>query len=71
MRESSWLRTQTKSRLREVLATRTSDRDFSHEVRKHTNSAKHNTGECISDDELKNARDEQQQTTKEDDRSTV
>jgi hypothetical protein len=46
-----------------------SDQGFSHKIGKHTNSAKHNTGKGISDDELKNTRNEQQKTTKEDDRS--
>lgn len=35
-----------------------------------TNSTKYDTGECISEDELENTRNEQQKTTKEDNRAT-
>jgi hypothetical protein len=61
---------QTRIRLCEVSVTRTSDGSASQEVGRPTNSTKYDTGECIAENELKNTCDEQQKTTKEDDRPT-
>lgn len=61
---------QTRTRLREVSATRTSDGGTSGGVGRPTDSTEHDTGERVSENELKNTRDEQQKTAEEDNRTT-